>query len=151
MIDLCLRPLLLLQTVTHNGLPQRILPLCLAVKWNCLCSEPCPSVDGRKEEINTSPCLRLAILGDTCKIKWPFNFVSSPHLTSSLIHKRTWHPEPQKDGYFETLFCHLFGQPALHPSDSLAASSVNLDLVTLLGLWSKFTFSKPWGTYSLRF
>ena len=41
--------------VTHNGLPQRILPLCLTVKLKCLCSELCPPVDGRKEEINTFP------------------------------------------------------------------------------------------------
>ena len=42
-------------TIIHSGLPQRILPLCLTVKLNCLCSEPCPPVDGRKEIINTSP------------------------------------------------------------------------------------------------
>ena len=36
-------------------LPQRILSLCLTVKLKCLCSEPCPPVDGRKEGINTSP------------------------------------------------------------------------------------------------
>ena len=35
----------------------------LPVKLECLCSEPCPPVDGRKEEINTIPCLRLAIPG----------------------------------------------------------------------------------------
>ena len=44
----------------------------------CLCSEPCPLRDGRKKEINTPPCLRLAILGDTCKIKWPLYFVPPP-------------------------------------------------------------------------
>ena len=41
--------------IIHSGLPQRILLLCMTVKLNCLCSEPCPPVDGRKEEINTSP------------------------------------------------------------------------------------------------
>ena len=41
---------------TCNGLPQGTLHLCLNVKPKCLCSGPCPSVDGhRKEEINTSP------------------------------------------------------------------------------------------------
>ena len=45
----------LLFVAIQNGLPQRILPLCLTVKLECLCSEPCPPVDGRKEEINTSP------------------------------------------------------------------------------------------------
>ena len=40
--------------IIHNGLPQRILP-----------SQPDPVhlLDGKKEEINTSPCLRLAIVG----------------------------------------------------------------------------------------
>ena len=41
--------------IIHRGLPQRILPLGLTVKLNCLCSGPCPPVDGKKEEINTSP------------------------------------------------------------------------------------------------
>ena len=53
-------------------------PVPLPVKLKCLCSEPCPPRDGRKKEINTSPSLRLAILGDTCKIKWPLYFVSPP-------------------------------------------------------------------------
>ena len=39
---------------THNGLPQRTLPLCLNVKPKCLCSGPCPPVDGRKKEINAA-------------------------------------------------------------------------------------------------
>ena len=41
--------------IIHTGLPQRILLLCLPVKLKCLCLELCPPVDGRKEEINTSP------------------------------------------------------------------------------------------------
>jgi len=45
--------------IVQNCLPQRILPLCLSVKLQCLCSEPCPPVDGRKEEINTSPAWGL--------------------------------------------------------------------------------------------
>ena len=43
----------------QSGLPQRILPLCLSVKLECLCLEPCSPVDGRKEEINTSPAWGL--------------------------------------------------------------------------------------------
>ena len=35
--------------IIHKGLPQRILPLCL---FKYLFSEPCPPVDGRREEIN---------------------------------------------------------------------------------------------------
>ena len=34
--------------IIQNGLP-----LCLTVKLQCLCSEPCPLVDGRKGEMNT--------------------------------------------------------------------------------------------------
>ena len=83
--------------ITHNGLPQRILPLCLTIKLKCLCSEPCPPVDGRKEKTNTSLCLRLAILGDIRKINGIFFFFTLfPHRPPSLIHKRTWHPDPNQ-------------------------------------------------------
>ena len=37
--------------IIHKGLPQRILPLCL---FKYLFSEPCPPVDGRREEIEVS-------------------------------------------------------------------------------------------------
>ena len=43
-IPLTIRPL-----SAHNGLPQRILPLCLTVKLKRLCSEPCPPVADRKK------------------------------------------------------------------------------------------------------
>ena len=59
-----------------------------------------------KKEINTSPCLRLAILEDICKINglFFFYFVSSPTtVPPSLIHKRTWYPHPEQHGYFEML------------------------------------------------
>ena len=39
--------------IIQNGLPQRICPSAFLLK--CLCLEPCLPVDGRKEEINTSP------------------------------------------------------------------------------------------------
>ena len=45
--------------IIQNDLPQRILPLCLIIKLKCLCSEPCPPVDVRKGEINTSPASGL--------------------------------------------------------------------------------------------
>ena len=53
-------------------------------KLKRLCWEDFPPVDGRKKETNTSPCLKLAVLGDICKIKWPYCFVFSytPHLWS---------------------------------------------------------------------
>ena len=50
--------------IIWNDLPQRLLTLCLTLKLKCLHSGTCPPVDGRKEKINTSPCLRLALLGD---------------------------------------------------------------------------------------
>ena len=34
--------------IINNGLPQEILPLCLTFKLKCLCSEPCPPIDGKK-------------------------------------------------------------------------------------------------------
>ena len=37
--------------IIHKSLPQRILPLCL---FKYLFSEPCPPVDGRREEIEVS-------------------------------------------------------------------------------------------------
>ena len=40
--------------IIHSGLPQTALPFCLTVEKKCLCSRPCPSVDGRKKEMNTS-------------------------------------------------------------------------------------------------
>jgi len=40
--------------IIQYGLPQRILHLCLTVKLKSLCSEPCPPMNGREEEINTS-------------------------------------------------------------------------------------------------
>ena len=45
--------------IIQNGLPQRILPVCLTVKLKWLCLEPCPPVDDRKEEKNTSPAWGL--------------------------------------------------------------------------------------------
>ena len=79
--------------IIQNGLPQKILPLCLTVKHKCLYSEPCPRVDGRKEDINTSHAWG-AILGDVCKMNGLFTLL--PHFPSSLIYKRTWHPDPNK-------------------------------------------------------
>ena len=67
-----------------NGLPQRILPLCLTVKVPLF--RPV-SACRWQEEINTSLCLRLAILVNVCKIKGLFTLLL--HLVPSLIHKRT--------------------------------------------------------------
>ena len=42
-------PLTIWPLSAHNGLPQRILPLCLTVKLKSLCSGPCPPVADRKK------------------------------------------------------------------------------------------------------
>ena len=76
--------------IIRNGLPQRILPPAWLLN-KCLCPELCAPVDG-KEETDTSPGPRLAILGDVCKINGLFMLL--PHLLPSLIYKRTWHPDP---------------------------------------------------------
>ena len=82
-------------TVMHDGLLQGTLPLsiCLTVKLKCFCSEPCPPVDSRKEEMNISPFRRLGVLGDVCQIHGLFPLV--PHHPPSLIYKRIWHPDPR--------------------------------------------------------
>ena len=98
-VSLICFPFFFVIIMTHNGLPQRILPLCLTVKLTCLCSEPCPSVDGRREEIKTYPRLRLAILGDICKINGFFTLF--PHLSSSLIHRRIWNLDPIRWSYWD--------------------------------------------------
>ena len=66
--------------IIHKGLPQRILPLCL-LKY--LFFRTLSTCRGQREEINTSSCPRLAILGDTCKITRPLYFLSLPPLPVS--------------------------------------------------------------------
>lgn len=96
--------------ILPKGLLQRILPSAWPLKW--LSSGHCPPVDVRKKEMNTFLCLRLAILGGICKINaFLLCFLTSPHLWS-LMHKRTWHPDPVQDSYLEILFCNLLSQPA---------------------------------------
>ena len=43
--------------IIQNGLPQKSCPSAWLLK--CLCSEPCPPVDGKKEEINIYPAWSL--------------------------------------------------------------------------------------------
>ena len=77
--------------VIHNALPQRILPLYLTVQLKCPCSEPCLPVDGRKEEINTSPAWGLPFWEIFARF---MGFLLYFLLPLSLIYKRTWHPDP---------------------------------------------------------
>ena len=97
--------------ITHNGLPQRILPFCLTAKLTSLCLEPCPPVNSRKTGINTSPCLRLAIPGDICKIKGLFTlFPHLPHLWSvKELGIQTPSDARSPLLLFWELVCHLFG------------------------------------------
>jgi len=84
--------------IIHNSLPQRILLYVLLLK--SICSEPCPSIDGRKEDICTLPCLRLTILGDIFKINGLFSLFPHhrmpPPPPPPLFYQKTWHPDPNK-------------------------------------------------------
>ena len=72
--------------IIHNGLSQRILPLCLTVTKLPLFRtlSTCRWQERRNQQI---PCLRLAILGDIRKIKSLFTFPPHiPHLCSITEH-----------------------------------------------------------------
>ena len=60
----------------------------------------------RKEEVNTPPSQKLAILGLVCKINGLFTLL--PHLSLlTLVLYKSLASRPRQDGYFETLVCHL--------------------------------------------
>ena len=62
--------------IIQNGLPQRILPLCLTLNYSAFVQNPVHLwQEGRKEHIL---CLRLAVLGDVCKMNGLFTWL--PHL-----------------------------------------------------------------------
>ena len=131
--------------ITHNASEK---PAPLPVKLKCLCSEPCPPVE-RKKKLTHTPARGLSVLGDTCKSKKPFYFVSLPpappppnyllSIKDSGIHS----PAP-------TIFWDVnlpFSLPADFPNKviflaskshlldllaSPAASRVSLDSVTIL-------------------
>ena len=58
----------------------------LTVKLNCLCSEPCPPADGRKEEINISPAWGFSL--PSSQSAESLNEVSS--LLQPLISQSPW-------------------------------------------------------------
>ena len=120
----------------HNGFPQGTLP-------KCLCSGPCPAVDGhRKEEITFPPQ------------GWPFQETFARFmtfvlyfLTSSpfLFCKRIRHPDPDKMVVLETVVSHLLHPQAFRIKSLLyssisclpfiglpAASRGSLDSVTII-------------------
>ena len=97
----------------------------------------CKWQEGRNEHI---PCLRLAILGDVCKINGFFTWL--PHLPPFLIYKqpgihtlRRWlFWRASLPCSWSAAFWILFFASTPHLSDSLtycAASKVNLDSVTV--------------------
>ena len=73
--------------IIQKGLPQN--PATLPGS-EYLCSEPCPPIDSRKEEMNRS--LAWGFLGDVYEINGLFTLLL--HLPPSLICKRTWYPDP---------------------------------------------------------
>ena len=83
--------------IIHSGLPQTALPFCLTVEKKTLST--CGWQEERNEHIL---CLRLAILGDSCKINGLFTLftLSPPPLNAaplqSLFYKRTWHLDPDE-------------------------------------------------------
>ena len=99
-------------TIIYNSLPQRTLPLCLAVKLKCFCLAhreiiwPCPPV---KKKRLTHPFQRLVLPRDVPQ-DWTPLFTLLPHCLSSILPsdfislllfslglcEKTWHPEPTR-------------------------------------------------------
>jgi len=115
----CFFDLLLVVSVAriiHKGPPHRILLLCPTVDLKSLCSDPCPSGDVRKEEINTSSAWGLPHLDIFARL---MDFLLC------LIHKRTWHADPIK-WIFWDISLYLLSHPTA--SDSLACNSFSNSL-----------------------
>ena len=109
----------------HNGLPQETLP-------KCLCSGPCPAVDGhRKEEITFPPQ------------SWPFQEMLARFMTfvlyfltssPSLFCKRTQHPDPDKMVVLETVVFHFLHLQAFWIKSLPYASISCLPFIGLLAV-----------------
>ena len=112
----------------HNGLPQRTLTLCLAVKLKCLCSAhretvwPFPPLKGRGEY---TPSKGRPLGEMFYKTEDPFYFPSSLSLALSSVFWlefltaslhlalfKNWASRPWRDDYLRTLVCPLLCQPA---------------------------------------
>ena len=81
--------------ITQKGLPQRI-PASLPDSQTEVPLFRTLATCRWQEGTNTSPCLRLAILGDACKINGLFtlfHFLPACPPTPSLIHKIIRHPD----------------------------------------------------------
>ena len=97
----------------------------------CLCSEPYPPVDGRKEETSTSSWPRLAVLGACWQDWWPFYFVSSLCLLCLGSMKETGIQTPVGRLFWNISL--LSSQTAALPLSRMLSCScrVSLDLVTV--------------------
>ena len=84
-------PIAFVIIIKHNGLPQRILPLCLTVKVLLFRTLFSGWLEGRNEQTPS-----LAILGDTCKINGLFTLLPASSPPPSLSYKRIWHPGPNE-------------------------------------------------------
>ena len=97
----------LVSVITHKGLPQRVPPLCLTYT-EVLLFRTLSTCRRRKEETNTAPCLRLAVLGDIRQINGLF-FTLFPHFWSI---KELGIQIPTML-FWDVLACHLPGQLAI--------------------------------------
>ena len=114
--------------ITHNGLPQRILPLCLTVKIKCPYSE----------EINTSHAWGFLLF---YKI-WLMAILVCL-LTSSIFNSgKNLASRPWQNGYLETLIGYLLCQPALR-MQSLPPHLVSCREQSKLGLLRVHTGRTP--------
>ena len=116
--------------ISHNGLPQRILPLCLTVKIKCLCSG----------EINKSSAWGLLLFYKIRLMSFLVCF-----LTSSIFNSwKNLASRPWQNGYLETLIGHLLCQPALRmQSYSLPPHLVSCREQSKLGLLRVHTRGTP--------
>ena len=118
----------------------------------CLCSKPCPPIDGRKEKINTSLCLRLSILGDIYKING--FFILSPYLPCLWSKKEPGIQTPTRLVFWDIILPSSLSANSPNKvvsllqhfvSDSLAchvASRASLDSLSFAALASKERHSR---------
>ena len=79
--------------IIQNGLPQRILPLCLTVKLSALVQNSV-HLQMAARKLTHPPALSMPFQDIFVRLNGLFTLF--PHSPPSLIHKRTWHSDPDK-------------------------------------------------------